>query len=226
MHRKVAKGAGEHLKKRKGRKTEEQLKVYICRIIWSNRPSFAPNFLKLLPKFCIAFSSSCVGLKMTSKVLEKVYKMRKKSKNEEVCFAFLDREIEMMQDLKIHVQCLRSRGKSLHSLLNWLIFGKYYLHLSRIVNFFECNVIQKILDFYLKYIIFQKIFVGKTSKKYLSKVPRRKSRSKSREEYYLPLSVINNFVRAVEKSCILNPEGKKWETFLIFSDWNTHGKHV
>ena len=33
-------------------------------------------------------------------------------------------------------------------------FGKYYLHLSRIVNFFECNVIQKILDFYLKYSLF------------------------------------------------------------------------
>ena len=63
-------------------------------------------------------------------------------------------------------------------------------------------------------------------KNYLSRVPRRKSCSKTREEYYLPLFVMKNFVRTVEKSWILNPEGKKFWTILIFSDWNTDGKHV
>ena len=46
--------------------------------------------------------------------------------------------------------------------------GKYYLQLSSIVNFFECNVIQKILDFYLKYSIFLENFSWKNFKKTIS----------------------------------------------------------
>ena len=51
---------------------------------------------------------------MTAKGLEEDYKLRKKiKKTKKYVLLYLDREIEMLQDLKIYVQCLRSRKKSL-----------------------------------------------------------------------------------------------------------------
>ena len=56
---------------------------------------------------------------------------------------------------------------------------------------FEWNVIQKILDFYLKYSNFREFFLEKLQKNYLSKVPRRKSRSKFRFFFQTLISLIN-----------------------------------